>query len=78
MNMDEKGDSGFRFQRLVIWQRAADLAVKLDEVSGDRFELQVYQSPTISQKVLEVRRHPIFERSFSSLGSRHSNVQACS
>lgn len=43
MNMDEKDDSGFRFQRLVIWQRAAELAVKLDEVSGELDAIKKYR-----------------------------------
>lgn len=31
--MEHVEESGFRFQNLVIWQRAADLAIALDEAS---------------------------------------------
>ena len=41
--MDEQDNSGFRFQRLVIWQRAAELAVKLDEVSGELDAIKKYR-----------------------------------
>ena len=41
--MDEQDNSGFRFQRLVVWQRAAELAVKLDEVSCELDAIKKYR-----------------------------------
>ncbi len=34
---------GFRFQKLLIWQRAADLAIKLDEVACQLDENKKYR-----------------------------------
>jgi len=36
-------DSGFRFQNLLIWQRAADMACELDELSEVLDEKKKYR-----------------------------------
>jgi len=36
-------ETDFRFQQLVIWQRAADLAIKLDEISVELDERKKYR-----------------------------------
>ena len=41
--MENAEESGFRFQNLVIWQRAADLAIALDEVSDQLDERRKYR-----------------------------------
>lgn len=41
--MENAEESGFRFQNLVIWQRAADLAIALDEVSDQLDEQRKYR-----------------------------------
>lgn len=41
--MDEQDNSGFRFQQLAIWQRAADLAIELDEIADQLDERKKYR-----------------------------------
>ncbi len=41
--MNDETASAFRFQQLVIWQRAADLAIKLDEISTQLEERRKYR-----------------------------------
>ncbi len=36
-------ESGFRFQKLIIWQRAAELAIRLDEVAALLEERRKYR-----------------------------------
>ena len=41
--MEHGEEHGFRFQKLVIWQRSADLAINLDEVADQLEERRKYR-----------------------------------
>ena len=41
--LEQGEEHGFRFQKLVIWQRSADLAINLDEVADQLEERRKYR-----------------------------------